>query len=119
MNLSIAVLAALDGISYAALVFLVSVGLSLIFGVMRIVNVAHGSLYAYGAYAAATIGLAVAPVSPWLTYPGLLVAAVGIGAVVGGLLERFLLRLVYGQRSEEHTSELQSRQYLVCRLLLE
>ena len=97
MNFSIAVLAALDGISYAALVFLVSVGLSLIFGVMRIVNVAHGSLYAYGAYAAATIGLAVAPVSPWLTYPGLLVAAVGIGAVLGGLLERFLLRLVYGQ----------------------
>src|SRR3954468_3795061 len=55
MNLSIAVLAALDGVSYAALVFLVSVGLSLIFGVMRIVNVAHGSLYAYGAYAAATV----------------------------------------------------------------
>lgn len=97
MNLDVAVLAALDGISYAALVFLVSVGLSLIFGVMRIVNVAHGSLYAYGAYAAATIGLAVAPVSPWLTYPGLLLAAVGIGAALGGLLERFLLRLVYGR----------------------
>lgn len=97
MNLSIAVLAALDGVSYAALVFLVSVGLSLIFGVMRIVNVAHGSLYAYGAYAAATIGIAVAPISPWLTYPGLLLAAIGIGVVIGGLLERFLLRLVYGK----------------------
>ena len=97
MNLSIAVLAALDGVSYAALVFLVSVGLSLIFGVMRIVNVAHGSLYAYGAYAAATLGIAVAPISPWLTYPGLLLAAIGIGVVIGGLLERFLLRLVYGK----------------------
>src|SRR3712207_5171018 len=91
MNFNIAVLAALDGISYAALVFLVSVGLSLIFGVMRIVNVAHGSLYAYGAYTAATIGLAVAPISPWLTYPGLLLASIGIGTVLGGLLERFLL----------------------------
>ena len=65
---------------------------------MRIVNVAHGSLYAYGAYAAATIGIAVAPISPWLTYPGLLLAAIGIGVVIGGLLERFLLRLVYGKR---------------------
>ena len=97
MNFTIAILAALDGISYASLVFLVSVGLSLIFGVMRILNIAHGSLYAYGAYAAATIGIAVAPISPWLTYPGLLLAAIGIGVVIGGLLERFLLRLVFGR----------------------
>ena len=39
--------------------FLVSVGLSLIFGVLRIVNVAHGSLYAFGAYLAATLSLLV------------------------------------------------------------
>ena len=49
MNTTLATLAVLDGISYAALVFLVSVGLSLIFGVLRVVNVAHGSLYAFGA----------------------------------------------------------------------
>src|ERR1700704_4610469 len=97
MDSTIVILAICDGLSYAALVFLVSVGLSLIFGVMRIVNVAHGSLYAYGAYTAATIGIAVAPISPWLTYPGLLLAAIGIGVVVGGLMERFLLRLVYGR----------------------
>ena len=60
MSSSIVILAALDGIAYAALVFLVAVGLSLIFGVLRIVNVAHGSLYAFGAYLAATLGLAVA-----------------------------------------------------------
>lgn len=100
MNFDIVVLAALDGVSYAALVFLVSVGLSLIFGVMRIINIAHGSFYAYGAYAAATIGLAVAPISPWLTYPGLLVAAIGIGVIVGGLMERYLLRFFY-HRDEE------------------
>lgn len=97
MDSTIAILAVLDGLSYAALVFLVSVGLSLIFGVLRIVNVAHGSLYAYGAYVAATISLAVAPVSPWLTFPALLVAAVAVGIVIGGLLERFLLRPVYGR----------------------
>jgi branched-chain amino acid transport system permease protein len=55
MNSTLAILAVLDGISYAALVFLVSVGLSLIFGVLRVVNVAHGSLYAFGAYLAATL----------------------------------------------------------------
>jgi branched-chain amino acid transport system permease protein len=97
MDSTIAILAVLDGLSYAALVFLVSVGLSLIFGVLRIVNVAHGSLYAYGAYVAATLGLAVAPISPWLTFPALLVAAVAVGVVIGGLIERFLLRPVYGR----------------------
>ena len=50
-------LAALDGLAYAALVFMVAVGLNLVFGVLRIVNVAHGSLFAIGAYAAASIGL--------------------------------------------------------------
>ncbi len=81
MNSTLFVLASLDGLSYAALVFLVSVGLSLIFGVLRIVNVAHGSLYAFGAYLAATLSLLVAPISPWLTYPALLVASVIIGVV--------------------------------------
>jgi branched-chain amino acid transport system permease protein len=97
MDSTIAVLAVLDGLSYAALVFLVSVGLSLIFGVLRIVNVAHGSLYAYGAYAAATLSLMVAPISPWLTFPALLIASVVVGVVIGGLMERFLLRPVYGR----------------------
>ena len=95
MDSTIVILAICDGLSYAALVFLVSVGLSLIFGVLRIVNVAHGSLYAYGAYTAATLSLLVAPVSPWLTFPALLVASILVGTVVGGLMERFLLRPVY------------------------
>ena len=82
MNSTLAILAVLDGISYAALVFLVSVGLSLIFGVLRVVNVAHGSLYAFGAYLAATFSLAIAPISPWLTYPALLAASIVIGVGV-------------------------------------
>jgi branched-chain amino acid transport system permease protein len=97
MNSTLIVLASLDGLAYAALVFLVSVGLSLIFGVLRIVNVAHGSLYAFGAYMAVTLSLLVAPISPWLTYHALLVASVIIGVVAGGLIERLLLRPVYGR----------------------
>lgn len=97
MDSTIAILATLDGLSYAALVFLVSVGLSLIFGVLRVVNVAHGSLYAYGAYTAATLSLLVAPLSPWLTFPALVVASILVGVIIGGLIERFLLRPVYGR----------------------
>jgi len=97
MNSTLAILAVLDGVSYAALVFLVSVGLSLIFGVLGVVNVAHGSLYAFGAYLAATLSLAIAPISPWLTYPALLAASIVIGVVCGGFIERFLLRPLSGQ----------------------
>jgi branched-chain amino acid transport system permease protein len=97
MDSTLFVLASLDGLSYAALVFLVSVGLSLIFGVLRIVNVAHGSLYAFGAYLAASLSLLVTPISPWLTYPALLVASLVIGIVAGGLIERLLLSRVYGR----------------------
>jgi branched-chain amino acid transport system permease protein len=97
MSSQLVILAILDGLAYAALVFLVSVGLSLIFGVLRVVNVAHGSLYAYGAYLAATFGLAVSGISPWLSYPALLIASVIIGVVIGGAIELTLLRRVYGR----------------------
>ncbi len=43
----------LDGLSYASYLFIVSVGLTIIFGVMKILNVAHGALYTWGAYGAA------------------------------------------------------------------
>ena len=43
-----------DGLVYAAYLFIVAVGLTLIFGVMKILNVTHGSFYAFGAYGAAT-----------------------------------------------------------------
>ena len=50
MTLNFAVLALLDGIAYASLLFLVAVGLTLIFGVLGILNIAHGSLYTIDAY---------------------------------------------------------------------
>ena len=39
-----------DGLVYAAYLFIVAIGLTLIFGVMKILNVTHGSFYAFGAY---------------------------------------------------------------------
>lgn len=99
MSFSVILLATLDGLSYGAQIFLVAVGLSLIFGVLRIVNVAHGSFYAIGAYVAATFGMWIATIgaSPWLSYPAMLLAAVGVGVVVGGILEVTLLRRIYGK----------------------
>ena len=86
----------MDGISYAALLFLVAVGLTLIVGVMRIINIAHGSLYAWGGYFAATLGLAIAKygLPPGLALPALLVAALAVGILLGSLLEIGLLRRI-------------------------
>jgi branched-chain amino acid transport system permease protein len=88
-----------DGIVYASWLFLMASGLTLIYGVMRILNIAHGSLYALGAYAAASLAGA------WLaagnaaagSYLLLLAAAVLVGAVMGPLIERGLLRWMYGR----------------------
>lgn len=97
MNFDLLLIAVLDGIAYAALVFLVAVGLTLIFGVLRVLNIAHGSLYAVGAYAAASLGLWIAAsgVSPWLAYPAQALAAAIVGIVVGGAIERLLLQRIY------------------------
>ena len=43
-----------DGLIYAAWLFIVALGLTLVFGVLKILNIAHGSFYAIGAYAAAS-----------------------------------------------------------------
>jgi branched-chain amino acid transport system permease protein len=75
-----------NGISYGALLFLLGAGLSLIFGVMRIVNLAHGSYFLLGGYVALTV---IWTTGSWaLSLP---VAALTI-AVVGLLMERLFLR---------------------------
>jgi branched-chain amino acid transport system permease protein len=88
-----------DGIIYASWLFVIAVGLTLIYGVMKILNVAHGSLYALGAYAAASLGgVWLAHGNPPLgSYAALIVAAVLVGLIAGPLIERGLLRLVYGK----------------------
>jgi branched-chain amino acid transport system permease protein len=74
-------------------------GLTLIYGVMRILNIAHGSLYALGAYAAASLGGAwvAAGYAPGGTYLMLLAAVLLVGLVTGPLIERGLLKWMYGK----------------------
>jgi branched-chain amino acid transport system permease protein len=88
-----------DGIAYASWLFLISAGLTLIYGVMRILNVAHGSLYALGAYAACSLaGVWLAGGLPATgSFAMLLLAAVLVGCIVGPLLERGLLQWMYGK----------------------
>ncbi len=89
----------LDGFVYAAWLFIVAVGLTLVFGVMKILNVAHGQFYSIGAYATASlVGLwfaqGLAPVGAYLM---MVVAALLSGLIVGFVLERFILRYIYGR----------------------
>jgi branched-chain amino acid transport system permease protein len=96
MNASTVALALMDGVSYAALLFLVALGLTLIFGVMNILNIAHGSLYAWGGYAAATAGIAIAKfgLPAWFALPALFIAAIVVGGLLGSALEIGLLRRI-------------------------
>ena len=89
-----------DGLVYAAYLFIVAIGLTLIFGVMKILNVTHGSFYAFGAYGAATaIGIYSSggglPAAGGFLF--MVLAAMAIGLVLGVILERGILRLVYGK----------------------
>jgi branched-chain amino acid transport system permease protein len=89
----------IDGLIYASWLFLIAVGLTLIYGVMRILNMAHGSLYALGAYAAASLvgRWLSAGHAPFGSYALLVVSAVLVGLVMGPLLERGVLRFSYGR----------------------
>ncbi len=89
----------IDGITYASWLFLVSAGITFIFGVLRILNVAHGSLYAIGAYLGATLVLRFAGQNQqsWTTLLLLLLGAIIVGLTLGPLIERLLLRRVYQQ----------------------
>lgn len=83
----------LNGLASASSLFLVASGLTIIFGVTRVVNFAHGSLYMLGAYVALTI-VEHLPRDPWLYWGGILAAAVAVG-VIGVAIEMLLLRRIY------------------------
>jgi branched-chain amino acid transport system permease protein len=78
----------LNGLSLGMILFLLSAGLSVIFGVMRIINLAHGSFYLVGGYIA--LAIIVATDSFWL---GLLVAPILVG-LGGAIVHRLLLQRV-------------------------
>lgn len=79
----------LNGLQYGLLLFLISSGLTLVFGVLGVINLAHGSLFMVGAYV--TFLVAQAGAGLWLSLP---LAILG-GAALGALLERGLFRRFY------------------------
>jgi len=85
----------MGGLTTAMFLFLIASGLSLVFGVMRVLNFAHGSFYMLGAYLAWQAVQWLSPLleSFWLAA---LFAALAV-AVLGGLVERLLLRHMYGK----------------------
>ena len=83
----------LNGLAGASALFLVAAGLTLIFGVTRIVNFAHGSLYMLGAYLAYTLAAALGrgPLGFW----GAVAVAALVVAVVGAAIEALVLKRIY------------------------
>jgi len=91
----------LNALLYAAVLFLIAGGLTLVYGVMRIVNLAHGNLYMLGAFVMAwVVGHAVTSVPPAFLLVLLPVAA-AVVALVGSAIEPTLLRPLYS-RAEEY-----------------
>ena len=88
-----------DAVIYASWLFIVSLGLTLVFGVLKILNIAHGSVYALGAYAAASFVALFASLqlAPGFSLVAMLLAAAAVAAVLGPLLERGLLARFYGR----------------------
>ena len=87
----------LDGLQFSSYLFIVSAGLTIIFGVMKILNVAHGSFYAWGAYTAAffigkfsDMGLPDA-----LGFLIIVAAAVVVGVILGFIIEQGILKHMY------------------------
>ena len=90
---------AVDAVTYASWLFIVALGLTLVFGVLKILNIAHGSVYALGAYAAASAVALVGSLkwAPGFSLVAMLLAAAAVAVVIGPLLERTLLARFYGR----------------------
>ena len=91
----------LDGLQFSSYLFIVSAGLTIIFGVMKILNVCHGSFYAWGAYTAAffigkfsDMGMPDA-----VGFLIIVAAAIAVGVVLGFIIEQGILKYMY-QRDE-------------------
>ncbi|MDO9525026.1 MAG: branched-chain amino acid ABC transporter permease [Gemmobacter sp.] len=81
----------LNGLQYGVMLFLLAAGLTLIFGIMGVINLAHGSLYMVGAYAGTWVATATG--SYWLGLPAALAAA----ALTGFAIEALVIRRLYAR----------------------
>ena len=102
MDLQLLTIILVDGFIYASYLFMVAVGLTVIFGVQKVLNLTHGSFFAFGAYLAATlIGVYYATDLP--EFGGFVViflSAAVLGVFFGLLIERGLLKYLYHR--DEH-----------------
>ena len=89
MNMSLFVAQILNSVQLGALLFLMSAGLTLIFGIMNFLNLAHGSIFMVGAYVGATVAAKTG------SFTVAMIAAVVATMVLGVLVERTLLRQLY------------------------
>src|SRR3989442_8846219 len=100
--MEIVALQVLNSLFYAAVLFLIAAGLSLIFGVMGIVNMAHGSFYALGAYVTAwSVGVASPAFPPASLFIFLLLGAIAV-ALIGLVIEPTLIRPFYRRPEGSH-----------------
>ncbi len=102
MDFELLIVILVDGLVYSSYLFLVAVGLTVIFGVQKVLNVTHGSFYAFGAYLAAyLIGLwsrgGLPDAGGFLL---ILVSALILGLILGIIIERGLLKFLYDR--DEH-----------------
>ena len=96
MSMSLLLMQLLNGLQYGVLLFLLAAGLTLVFGIMSFVNLAHGSLYMVGAYAAALAYGATG------SFALAVLAAMGTALVVGGLLELTVVSRLYRRDHLDH-----------------
>ena len=85
----------LTGLSAGMVLFLIAAGMSIIFGTLRIINLAHGSIYMLGTFLCFWLTSSFAHI-PGVFWWALFFAPLGI-ALLGGLIEIFLLRRIYGE----------------------
>ncbi len=97
MDKLIAVL--IDGVIYSSWLFTAAIGLTLIYGVMKILNLTHGSFYALGAYMAASVtgALLAKGMEPMLSYAVLFGSALLVALVLAPLIERGILKHMYAK----------------------
>ncbi len=96
MSASLLIAQLLNGLQYGVMLFLLAAGLTLVFGIMSFVNLAHGSLYMLGAYAAAVVGGHTGSFGLGV------LAAVATGLVVGMVLEWVAVSRLYQRDHLDH-----------------
>ena len=99
--MSTVVLLAVTGLGLGGLYFLVASGLSLIYGLMRVLNFAHGAFLTVGAYVGYEVGTHVGAGSSWPVFALMLAVGAGTGAVFALVTELLLVRRLYEREIEQ------------------